>query len=89
MQLWDSTPGQLYDLDWLQCNRCHRWHQISQEDLNAISEGIPDPERPNEVMISGEGGNTCPDCGGEMGEWLPRNAIGVDDSGGLILKEEE
>jgi hypothetical protein len=88
-ELWDATPGDLYDLDWSQCNRCHTWHQITAEDVEAFKTAIPDPERPNEVLISGEDGNTCPSCEiGELGEWLPRNAIGVDDNGELILRDD-
>lgn len=83
---WDATPGELYDLDWRQCLKCHRWHQITQEDLDGVADAIPDPEHPNAVLLTGEPGNTCPDCGGELGEWLPRNATGRDDNGELTYE---
>jgi hypothetical protein len=73
---WDTTPGDLYDGGWRQCSNCKRWHQITQEDLDGLAQAIPDPERPNVVMLTNGTGDTCIDCGGPMGEYLPRDAIG-------------
>lgn len=83
---WDATPGVLYDLDWRQCRSCLHWHQVTQEDLDGSADAIPDPEHPDTVMLTNEPGNTCPDCGGELGEWLPRNATGRDENGELTYE---
>lgn len=85
--IWDAPVDVLYDLDWLQCGNCKRWHQVSEEFMELANAKLPDET--GLIVIDPEGttgpGTTCIDCGGVMGRWIPAGAIGSRSTGTYIF----
>lgn len=87
--IWDSPVDVAYDLNWLQCKSCARWHQVSEEFLAMVATVATELGPGEFIALPPEGttgaGSHCPDCGGVMGRWIPAGAIGSRPDGTYVF----